>query len=472
MRNQNARALENTFGWARIEILTMVIVCTFLASFCFSIVVEVIQTFVHLGHNDHVNHEGFHTYTYEICIVLASLGLVLNGISYLLIGGYTFHQGSFLHLTPDGNVYIVDRGVDDKTKNDPNQQRKLKKKSQVIHELARDACSAVMVMVVSIIFVIFDGQNTLSFRLLDPIAALVSITILMKLSIPYSKLTIFILNNLILKFDFTVKEAGMILLQTVPFSIDIDNFEKEILQKFPDIQSIHELHLWELSHSKYVATAHMIFENPTTFQKNIEEIIDYFHEQDINIVTIQPEFKICGCSTKASTSIESSLVVSEEDLCLVACRETCEEKLCCQRKTSSNSSLDLHGKCDGSSHGNLEQVISVRNVSTEELNSVSLSTTIESINKITPPKSKLHKTVSVTEPDHSKARASKSKSDASDIHLVSFSRVVSESAIKSDEHDEVGKTASEILVENRLLQQTANTDNNKETEDIHAKFDS
>lgn len=141
-QNQNARNLQNTFGWARVEVLTMVIVCTFLASFCFSIVVEVIQTFFHVDHNDHLEHQdNFHTYTYEICIVLASLGLVLNGISYLLIGGYTFHQGSFLHLSADGNVYIVDRVVNDKGEAENPQERKQRKKAQVFHELARDACS-------------------------------------------------------------------------------------------------------------------------------------------------------------------------------------------------------------------------------------------------------------------------------------------------------------------------------------------
>jgi hypothetical protein len=38
-------------------------------------------------------------------------------------------------------VYIVDRSLSDKAKKDPSLQRNLKKKSQVIHELARDACS-------------------------------------------------------------------------------------------------------------------------------------------------------------------------------------------------------------------------------------------------------------------------------------------------------------------------------------------
>lgn len=33
-------------------------------------------------------------------------GLVLNGLCYLLIGGYTFHQGSFLHVTESGDVVL------------------------------------------------------------------------------------------------------------------------------------------------------------------------------------------------------------------------------------------------------------------------------------------------------------------------------------------------------------------------------
>lgn len=89
-QHQHEKSLKNTFGWARVDVLTMVIVCTFLTSLCFSAVVEVIQTLFHIGHNDHVAHEEeFHSYTYETIIILGALGLVLNGISYLLIGGYT-----------------------------------------------------------------------------------------------------------------------------------------------------------------------------------------------------------------------------------------------------------------------------------------------------------------------------------------------------------------------------------------------
>lgn len=140
---QNEKALKNTFGWARVDVLTMVIVCTFMTSLCFSVVVEVIQTLFHIGHKDHLSHKSeFHSYPYETCIVLGALGLVLNGITYLLIGGYTFHQGSFLHLSADGNVYIVDNVVIDGRKiSESKEEPKNVRKSQKLHELSRDVCS-------------------------------------------------------------------------------------------------------------------------------------------------------------------------------------------------------------------------------------------------------------------------------------------------------------------------------------------
>lgn len=147
-KKQNRESsLRNTFGWARVDVLTMIIVCVFLTSLCFSIVVEVIQTLFHVGHHDHIDHkEEYHTYTYEICIILGALGLVLNGISYLLIGGYTFHQGSFLHLTEDGTVYVLDRNINEKRQ--VSTEEKLKRKSQRIHELSRDVCSTFTLFIV------------------------------------------------------------------------------------------------------------------------------------------------------------------------------------------------------------------------------------------------------------------------------------------------------------------------------------
>ncbi|KAL7018742.1 hypothetical protein ACKWTF_010891 [Chironomus riparius] len=465
-KQNRENSLKNTFGWARVDVLTMIIVCVFLTSLCFSVVVEVIQTLFHVGHHDHLDHKDeYHSYTYEICIILGALGLVLNGISYLLIGGYTFHQGSFLHLTEDGTVFVLERNISEKRQ--VSTEEKLKRKSQRIHELSRDVCSSVMVIICSIVIVVCNDKESFETQFIDPFFAILSIVLLLTLSYPY------------------MKEAGMILLQTIPNTIDIKELHNKILAKFPQIDSLHDFHIWQLTHAKFVATVHMIFHDPSVFNECINDIINFFHEHDINIVTIQPEFKTLDCIEQGFS--ESKLSTEEESaLCLVACRQiTCEEKLCCQRRSSTCSSESLSNKSKGNSQV-LEQVISIRNVSGEELNIVNQEfTSIKTLSGISEDSTdfaetskrlssslsipqryrKIQKTVSVSDRNNHDLPAN---SDSRDIHLVSFKRVVSESMIKSDEHDEMGRKPSEIFVENRLLSQVHTTDNN-ETEDLYTK---
>lgn len=92
--------MHNTFGWTRIDVLSMMVVCIFLASLCFSILVEAIQTLIHLDHAGDAMH-------YPIFVfVVGCLGLVLNIFCYTVIGGYTFHQGSFLSINETGDVVL------------------------------------------------------------------------------------------------------------------------------------------------------------------------------------------------------------------------------------------------------------------------------------------------------------------------------------------------------------------------------
>lgn len=53
------RKLKNTFGWARIDVIVMLICCVFLASLSFSIVVEALQTLIHIDHQDEMHHPIF-----------------------------------------------------------------------------------------------------------------------------------------------------------------------------------------------------------------------------------------------------------------------------------------------------------------------------------------------------------------------------------------------------------------------------
>lgn len=59
----------------------------------------------------------------------------------------------------------------------------------------------------------------------------------------------------------------MILLQTMPDHMNIDEICKDLMKTFPDIVNIHELHIWQLTENKIISTAHIIFLNPKVRKK-------------------------------------------------------------------------------------------------------------------------------------------------------------------------------------------------------------
>lgn len=67
---------------------------------------------------------------------------------------------------------------------------------------------------------------------------------------------------LLCECNLIVKESCLILLQTIPASIDIELFKADLLKTFDDIVSVHDLHIWQLTSSKYVSTVHILFNNP------------------------------------------------------------------------------------------------------------------------------------------------------------------------------------------------------------------
>ncbi|XP_017862488.1 PREDICTED: zinc transporter 1 isoform X2 [Drosophila arizonae] len=319
-RESREMKLRNTFGWARIDILTMLIVFIILASLSFSLIVEALQTLVHIDHQD--------TMHLPIPVMmLGCVGLILNGLTYLLIGGYSLHQGSFLHLTTGGNV-VLERSMSShsdlalkpmqrtlsKSRNDRQLRQELETevgniylttKRQGAVEMLRDVSSTLFVIVcAAIVYVAEDEQHTAKF--IDPVLSIFSCVLLVSLSYPY------------------MKESCLILLQTIPASIDLEIFERTLVNKFPEIVSYHDLHIWQLAAHSYVATIHIQFQNPKLYLKIIEQVRAYFHEQGIAEVTIQPEFS-SATNRDASASLE----------CLMQCQAAeCIEKVCCRDSRS------------------------------------------------------------------------------------------------------------------------------------------
>ena len=53
---------------------------------------------------------------------------------------------------------------------------------------------------------------------------------------------------------------------------------------------MHELHVWKLSGSKIIATAHVTCHNSAEYMQIATDIKSFFHKKGIHSTTIQPEF--------------------------------------------------------------------------------------------------------------------------------------------------------------------------------------
>ncbi|CAK9832858.1 Zinc transporter 10 [Anthophora retusa] len=311
-QSRSDRRMKNTFGWARIDIVTMLVCCVFLASLCFSLLVEALQTLIHIDHLDEMHHP-------MLVLTIGACGILLNAFCYILIGGYTFNQGIVLHVTMNGDV-ILRRNINSQQVKEGEQQLSSQTrrsplgipKSQGFRETCRDALGCVFVILVSILVYFTDSDVA---KFIDPFFAIISAISLFALSYSY------------------MKESGLILLQTIPNHINIDSLKRELLEAFPGIVNVHDLHVWQLTGQKIISTVHIIFLDPMVYASITDQVTAFFIEMGITQVTIQPEFH------KMKPNMEKAG-------CLIRCHgEHCSSSQCCSKeKFIEDSCSDLSSK--------------------------------------------------------------------------------------------------------------------------------
>lgn len=86
-----------------------------------------------------------------------------------------------------------------------------------------------------------------------------------------------------------VRSASFILLQGVPPTISLDEVRASILN-VKGVLSVHELHVWQLSESKIVASVHVMASRDHDFMPVAVEIRKALHHLGIHSSTIQPEY--------------------------------------------------------------------------------------------------------------------------------------------------------------------------------------
>jgi len=125
-----------------------------------------------------------------------------------------------------------------------------------------------------------------------------------------------------------VRSASFILLQGVPPTISLDEVRESILN-VNGVLSVHELHIWQLSESKIVASVHVMASRDHDFMPVAAEIRKALHHHGIHSSTIQPEYH----PRSHHTIPENNLQMSAHSSCLILCPadQNCDpvENACC-----------------------------------------------------------------------------------------------------------------------------------------------
>ncbi|KAF9056241.1 cation efflux protein [Panaeolus papilionaceus] len=124
-----------------------------------------------------------------------------------------------------------------------------------------------------------------------------------------------------------VRSASFILLQGVPSTVSLQQVKDSIL-RVDGVLSLHELHVWQLSENKLIASVHVLASRSHDFMPIAVKIRKVLHHLGIHSSTIQPEYY------HPNTTIpDEHLKTSADSSCLIMCPADQEcnplENACC-----------------------------------------------------------------------------------------------------------------------------------------------
>jgi len=114
-----------------------------------------------------------------------------------------------------------------------------------------------------------------------------------------------------------VKKCSIILLQSTPAELEMEDLREDLLA-IAGVESVHELHVWELTDGMHVSSAHMQVEEGVEWAIIVKRVRKVLHEHGIHSSCIQPEFVPKNKPLKG--------------YCEENCVDNCEEDWCCKKK--------------------------------------------------------------------------------------------------------------------------------------------
>lgn len=335
-----------TFGYARAGVLGALVNVVFLIALCFSIAVEALKRLVK---TEHLDNPMWVLITGGAGLLVNVIGLILfrqhghghsHGSSSTNSNHHHHHHGSNgnHHVENDSEKVISQPLIaddEDDTKNstkpessdgiskehhavndvfvdvkdgDKHSATQLNLRGVYLHVLG-DALGSIIVMFSASILMTVKEDWTLY---VDPAMSLLMVIVILKTSIPL------------------LRESSMILMQTVPTHIKLQEIQDRLVEKIPSVIGIHEFHIWQLAGNKIIASAHVRCHSLPEYMSLANQLKEFFHEEGIHSTTIQPEFV---------DTITRNLTNENEDVseaCALECDVDCYEKTCCGQSPPSS----------------------------------------------------------------------------------------------------------------------------------------
>lgn len=127
-----------------------------------------------------------------------------------------------------------------------------------------------------------------------------------------------------------VRRLGLLLLQSCPPGLNVSELQRE-LTAMRGIESVHELHIWQMTESYVVASVH-VHVDTRCWRDGPDEVIarvtETLRRAGVSMCTVQPE---CLNGEPRVSASPANLV--EGQLCSLPCRKECVDKMCCTRLT-------------------------------------------------------------------------------------------------------------------------------------------
>ncbi|XP_044146510.1 zinc transporter 10 [Bufo gargarizans] len=321
---RTSRGPQATYGYTRAEVVGALCNAVFLTALCFTILVDSI---LRLAKAEKIDDP-------ELVLIVGALGLGVNIVGLLVFQDYSScirflcgrkdrqkpeepeeTSNDHLNVTPyqaagseslDNNLagdYIDDQESDleeEKAKGEKSAAA-LNIRGVLLHVMG-DALGSVVVVVAAVIFYVkpLPSDAPCNWQCyIDPSLTIVMVAIILFSAYPL------------------IKETATILLQMVPKGISVGEIGQKVAT-VAGVQSIHEIHIWELASGKNIATLHVKFQTLEDYTSASRAIRKIFHAQGVHAVTLQAEF------------------TNEKDFSL-ACNapcisKRCNENLCCSQE--------------------------------------------------------------------------------------------------------------------------------------------